>query len=230
MKILRRSPAMGFEAGPAHAAAKAQAAAQGTTGLPPRQDTGPIVVAVDGHPHGWDALEWAAAEAAARQCALRIVHAVSRPLAADAFTWPLTVDAFGDAGAQEAAEHIVSEAARRARIVAPALHITTHLQAGTTAAAVLQEGGQDALIVLGRGRKAGRFSSITRSVSWQVARHASCPVAMVELFDEASRGPSAGRVVVGVDGTGGTQSRPRFRLSRRPAPWRRYHGATRLAA
>jgi len=91
-------------------------------------------VAVDGNPHGWDALEWAAAQAPARQCALRIVHAVSRPPAVDALTWPLTVDAFGEHHHSLAGGH-------------------------TTVAAVLQEGGgQDALIVLGRGRKAGRFS------------------------------------------------------------------------
>jgi nucleotide-binding universal stress UspA family protein len=106
-----------------------------------------------------------------------------------------------DAAAPEAAERIVSEAARRACIVAPAIQITTHLQAGETAAAVLREGSQDALIVLGRGRKAARFSPVTRSLGWQLARRASCPVTMVELFDEASRGPSAGRVVVAVDGT-----------------------------
>lgn len=187
-------------------------AAAGRSSLASRQDTGPILVAVDSHPHGWDAVEWGAAEAAARQSALGIVHAFNWPLISD--QWPLTGDAFGavpvkllDASVLEEAESVVREAAARARTIAPAVPITTHLQEGPTAAAVLGEGRQDALIVLGRGSKGrgskdGRFGSLTSSVNWQVARLATCPVAIVELFGEAPQGPSAGRVVVGVGGTG----------------------------
>jgi nucleotide-binding universal stress UspA family protein len=44
--------------------------------LPSRTDEGTVLVAVDGSGQSWDALEWAAAEAAARRCTLRIVHVV----------------------------------------------------------------------------------------------------------------------------------------------------------
>jgi nucleotide-binding universal stress UspA family protein len=166
-------------------------------GVLPRRETGSVLVAVDGRPHRWDALEWAAAEAAARQCLLRIVHVIS---------WaPLTWDAFGgvyanerDAGVYEDGQHVVNEAADLARAVAPDLRITTHMREGGTASALLREGSGDALIVIGRERTARRFS-ITESVSAQVARRSRSAVAIIELREESLCGPSAGRVVVGLD-------------------------------
>jgi nucleotide-binding universal stress UspA family protein len=173
---------------------------QVTTGLIPRPDTGPILVAVDGHAAGWKALEWAAAEAAARTCSLRIVHAIN---------WaPLIWDAFGgvyanerDAGADAAGEVVLGEARRRASVVAPGLAITTELREGEAARVILREAQEDSLIVLGRGRKRARLRRLTESVGARVARGARCPVAVVELLDAMAYGPSAGRVVVGIDGT-----------------------------
>lgn len=158
-----------------------------------------MLVAVDDIASGWEPLEWATAEAAARRSALRIVHAI---------TWPLLrVDAFGlpfanqlGGGEAEVAELVVSQAANHARVIAPEVEVTTHLQAGPTSAAVLREAHQDALIVLGRERLARRRGSFTRSATWSVARHASCPVAVVDLLNQPSPGPSTGRVVVMVDG------------------------------
>jgi nucleotide-binding universal stress UspA family protein len=200
MMAFRRPRAVRSGTASAHAPTTPRKAVQAAAGLLAGQDSGPVLVGVDGRARGWDALEWAAAEAAARQCTLRVVHVIN---------WPsITADCLGgvsaaqwDAGAQHAAELALSEAARRARTIAPALRVTTHLQAGATAAAIVQERDRDALIVVGRGRETGRLRSLTRPVSWQVALHASCPVVVVGLSGEASRGPSAGRVVVGVGGT-----------------------------
>jgi nucleotide-binding universal stress UspA family protein len=190
---------MSSEAAATTAPAEPRVAPQGRPGLLPRPDTGSILVAVDGY-RGWDALEWAAAEAAARRCALRVVHVTKWPIVmVDLFTG-LSVH-WRDPEDREAAALVVKEAARRARSVAPALEITTYLPSGRAAAAILREGREDALIVVGRGREAGRFRSFTGSMSWRVARHANCPVAMIELLAEASGGPSAGRVVVGIDST-----------------------------
>jgi nucleotide-binding universal stress UspA family protein len=166
----------------------------------PGWDAGPVLVAVDARPGSWDALEWAAAEAAARACALRIVHAVA---------WPREVlDPFGgaagspwDLAAQRAAELVLDEAAGRARAVEPALAVTTHLAAGPAASAVLREGRRDALIVVGASHRADRRGPLRAgSVSWPVAHRASGPVVVVELSGPVSRGPSAGRVVVGPGG------------------------------
>jgi nucleotide-binding universal stress UspA family protein len=164
MMAFRRPRAVRSGTASAHAAVTPRRAVQEAAGLLAGQDSGPVLVGVDGRARGWDALEWAAAEAAARQCTLRVVHVIN---------WPsLMPESFGgvsaaqwDAGAQQEAELAVSEAARRARTIAPALRVTTHLQAGATAAAIVQERDRDALIVVGRGREAGRLRSLTRAVS-----------------------------------------------------------------
>jgi nucleotide-binding universal stress UspA family protein len=49
---------------------------------------GAILVGVDGRIRGWEALAWAAAEAAAQGRPLRIVHVVEWPTASDAFALP----------------------------------------------------------------------------------------------------------------------------------------------
>jgi nucleotide-binding universal stress UspA family protein len=200
MMAFRRPRAVRSGTGPVHAAAAARRAGQAAAGQLAGQDSGPVLVGVDGRARGWDALEWAAAEAAARQCTLRVVHVINWPcLMPESFAGVSAAQ--WDAGAQQAAEFVLSEAARRARVIAPALRVTTHLQAGAIAAAIVEASDRDALIVVGRGREAGRLRSLTSPVSWQVARHASGPVAVVGLSGEASHGPSAGRVVVGVGGT-----------------------------
>ena len=72
------------------------------------EDLRPVLVAVDGSTAGWEALDWAAAEAAARRCELGVVHE---------FAWPLGVDSFGvlharvyDPDTIEAADRLVVEA------------------------------------------------------------------------------------------------------------------------
>ena len=191
MSMFRR-PRATEVAAPAHTSGGPQSLTRPEASRSQRPDAGPILVAVDGH--DWDALEWAAAEAAARRSPLRVVHAVNWPPLA----WNLYAGAYPwDAVAHEWAVRVVEEAAVRARVVAPDLEVTTHLQVGPAAAAVLREASRDdALIVLSRGRKAGRRVG---SVSRQVARHAPCPVAVVDLLGQAPRGPSAERVVVGAD-------------------------------
>ena len=95
MKVFRRSQSPDSEA----AMVPPGRSEEAVIGVPAHREAGPILVAVDGHRHSWDALEWAAAEAAARQCSLRILHA---------FHWsPTAVDLGGmsvnawDAGAEE---------------------------------------------------------------------------------------------------------------------------------
>jgi nucleotide-binding universal stress UspA family protein len=200
MMAFRRSRATGSQAVTARGPVPTRPASQVTDSLLPGHDSGPVLVAVDGRARGWDALDWAAAEAAARQCALRVVHVISWP--------PLIPEQAGsvsasqwDEGAQRAGELALSEAVRRARAVAPELRVTTYLLAGTTAPAIMQASDQDALIVVGRSREAGRLRSLMVPVSWQLARNASCPVAVIGLSGEEPRGPSAGRVVVGIGAT-----------------------------
>lgn len=192
MRVFRRSQSFGGATVPSHTSARAQSSAQHD--LPPN-DSGSVLVAVNGKERGWDALEWAAAEAASRQCALRIVHAFRSS--------PLLVDPLGtlvdEWKAIEAASGVLTDAVNHARAVAPTLQVTAHMQEGSTTTAILREGSRgDALIVLGRGPNRGWFRSFI-SVGRRVTRHAACPVAIVHLTNGPARGLSAGRVVVGID-------------------------------
>src|SRR5689334_23307434 len=91
----------------------------------------PIVVGIDGSPHSLQALQWASHEATGRRCPLQIVHA---------FQWPLTNELMGppavgppELGLQHAAEHILANAADRARQAAPGLDVSSSLPACTPA-------------------------------------------------------------------------------------------------
>jgi nucleotide-binding universal stress UspA family protein len=166
----------------------------------PSRDYGPILVAVDGSIQGWGALEWAAAEAAARGCALRIVHSVKWPSRVPDISGGFVVNQW-DLGTEALGSRVLTEASDRASSVAPSLRMTTHLYLGATANAVLREADKDTLIVVGGHRGSGHSSSLAKSVK-RVARRAKCPVAVVRLSHRASHGPSAGRVVVSIDGRG----------------------------
>jgi nucleotide-binding universal stress UspA family protein len=197
MSVFRRSPAVGPPVG--IDVGQEDVAHEGID-LPSRTDEGTVLVAIDGNAQGWDALEWAAAEAAARQCTLRIVHVVdSSPPILGGYMGVFVGE--WDSGVLDAAKRLLDEAERRASAVAPGLVITTRLHDGSTAAGILLEGRRDALIVVGRGHKGGRISTLAKSVSMEVARRASAPVVIVELSGAPTIGPSARRVVVSADGT-----------------------------
>jgi nucleotide-binding universal stress UspA family protein len=165
-----------------------------------REDSRPVLVAVDGSTGAWDALEWAAAEAAARDCPLRIMHAL---------TWPLMFDPFGavwtyrdDPADKEAAELILMQAEVRAREVAHDLRVTTHLQVGPIGPTILSHEHDSSLIVLDRGHSRGLGGALAGSPAARVARQADCPIAVIGSTHARRSGPSPTRVVVGLKGTG----------------------------
>ena len=140
----------------------------------PGSGSGSVLVAVDGD-DGWDALDWAAAEAAARGAALRIVHVVR-------LMWG--VDTFSAVGVSrvatvETAERILAEAADRARAVAPDTLITTEVLPGSPGSVIAAVARRDELIVLG-GRRPDRRHERRRSVVAEVLRRAHGPVVVVD--------------------------------------------------
>ncbi|WUJ70217.1 universal stress protein [Kribbella soli] len=162
-------------------------------------DHGPVIVLVKGFEDSRDALEWAAAEAAARQSELRIVHA---------FRWARVLDPFGnttvDPRVRETAEKVVEVAERRARRIASGLRISTIVFPGKPAAALAnaaEHGGRQTLLVVEHDHRSGRRSWI-RGLS----RRTTNSVAVIGLTSPYVPGSSAGRVVVGVDGNGGPQA------------------------
>jgi nucleotide-binding universal stress UspA family protein len=142
----------------------------------PEQSTNrSILVAVNGGPSGWPALDWAAAEASAHQSELRIIHAISGPRWSLDPLGELALD-WRDTNAPERGTRILEEAAKRARVTAPSTRITTHLETGQTAATILKAGSNDALIVVGSRQTRRRDR---RSVASTVVRLAQGPIAII---------------------------------------------------
>ena len=99
----------------------------------------PIVVGVDGSESAQDALDWAAAEAAALHRRLVIVHGFIWPL----MSVPLDPSSIGaaDRRLQAAADRILSDAEARAQSVAPDVKVTTELVVAAAEPALLVKPG-----------------------------------------------------------------------------------------
>ncbi len=158
--------------------------------------SGPVVVGVDAAGSAADAVEWATAEAAARGCPLRIVHALSPPLPADPYGTSPPVNLLA---ARETAGALLHHAAARAHVVAPDLPVATHLVPGGAVRALLAQARDARLLVLGGRDRRGLRTLLTRSITARVAAHACCAVAVVRTRRTADGAPCpAPRVVVGV--------------------------------
>lgn len=133
------------------------------------------MVAVNGGASGWQALDWAAAEASAHSWDLRIMHAISwprwglDPLGEPALDWANT-------NAPDQGTLILDEAARRAQWWAPDTTTSTQLEAGETAASIVRASrGVDLIVVGHRRTRRPRGRSVARTV----LRLAHCPIAII---------------------------------------------------
>ncbi|HVE95448.1 MAG TPA: universal stress protein, partial [Pseudonocardiaceae bacterium] len=160
----------------------------------------PIVVGVDGSEVSLEAVEWAAAEAAARHRRLRVVHAFIWPL----LRVPVGPSTYGqvDGGLQAAAQRILDKALLRAKETAPGIDVSTVMPVGAPVPVLLSEIEDAPLVVLG-SRGLGGFSGLlVGSTGVQVATHAPCPVIVVRpVSAEPPNSMAADQVVVGVDGS-----------------------------
>jgi nucleotide-binding universal stress UspA family protein len=136
-----------------------------------------IMVAVNGGPSGWRALDWAAAEASAHHSDLRIVHTISWPCWGLDPLGELALD-WSNTDAPDRGTQILDEAAGRARLMAPSTTITTHLEAGERAATIVRAGRDVTLIVVGVGQRRRRDR---RSVASTVVRLAKRPTAIIGI-------------------------------------------------
>jgi nucleotide-binding universal stress UspA family protein len=167
-----------------------------------------VLVGVDGRPCTADALDWSAAEAAARRCRLRIVHA---------FHWTITPDPYGLLGpfdtmalAREAAEQLLAEAVSRARVVAPDTTVSAHLALGT-AKHVLAEESHDAQLLVVGGREPGSTpGTASTAVSRGLLGCAHCPVVAIRHRAAPQPARTSPRVVLGVDDPGRATAATRF--------------------
>ena len=158
---------------------------------------GGVVVGYDGSPSSREALLWAAGEADRRRQPLTVLYGVG---------WlefgPLTGSVVAEADLRVAAEEVVAEARGIVHAAAPGVEVSSrvHVELAATAALLEHSAGAELLVVGARGR--GGFAGLLLgSTSTTVAMHAACPVVVVHGPGSAAAGPSAGRVVVGVDGS-----------------------------
>ncbi|MBB4984272.1 universal stress protein [Streptomyces nymphaeiformis] len=153
----------------------------------------PLVVGVDGSDPSLTALDWAVDEAVRYGLPLRIVHAsLWERYEGVVPTW-----ATDRPSGQILAENIVGIAAERARRRAPDLPLATAVLAEDASTALLREGQEGAILVVGsRGR--GEFADLLLgSVGLIVAARAHCPVVVVR-GDRHALEARHGRVLLGV--------------------------------
>ncbi|MER7008303.1 universal stress protein [Dactylosporangium sp. NPDC000555] len=161
-----------------------------------------VVVGVDGSRDGVRALQWAAADAARRHLPLHLLHACGTP----------GPDPGSRAAAGRPAEgapaHLLAEAVVQARDIGLELRITTESVARRAGPALVAASRHAAEVVVG-GRGTGGFAELlTGSTTVQLVTHAVCPAVVVRPRE--GDGPNAGRVVVGVDGSGHARDAVRF--------------------
>lgn len=157
----------------------------------------PVVVAVDDAVTAADALDWASAEAAARRCRLRIVHAFHAP-PPDPYCIASATDNLLTARAT--AETVLREAAARARSVSPEVEVSAVALQGKPGHALLGEAAGAQMVVLGSGTRHGLRGLLARSISAHLAAHAPCPVVVIRLTHPGdAHGWSPPGIVVGVD-------------------------------
>ncbi|MFF0752640.1 universal stress protein [Streptomyces sp. NPDC004267] len=135
----------------------------------------PVVVGVDGSDASLAALDWAVDEATRHGRPLRIVHASS---------WERYEGRVPDVSTerpsgQVLAENIVAAAVERAGLRAPGLAVTADVVAEDTSSALLREGRQAALLVVGSRGLGGLAGLLLGSVGYVVAARATGPVVVV---------------------------------------------------
>ncbi|RST23297.1 universal stress protein, partial [Streptomyces sp. WAC04770] len=151
----------------------------------------PVIAAVDGSTHSWQALDWATHEAVRRRLPLLIVH-----------VRPLTRTADEETRLREADE-LLAEAVRRSEALAPALSPSTLAPLDFPAAALVSLGRDASMVVVGSRGLGGFRSLLIGSNSLATASMASCPVVVVQdaAPDEDDRPEEAGTssdIVAGV--------------------------------
>lgn len=160
-----------------------------------------VVVGVARDERSDPALEWAAAEAAARDVPLRIVHAYWIPLLAD--PWGALSVPPQSHSAAGAARQVLNNATVHARAVAPDLQVSTLAYRGSVPDAMVLGGTDGVVHVLGSSVATGTRWRRRRTPSDLVADRGQVPLVVVSLAGHQTSGPSRGRVVVGVgDGDG----------------------------
>lgn len=147
-----------------------------------------IVVGVDESAASMRAVEFAAQEAALRNCRLRLLHACLYPGLHEQWTEPGTepVDRLDTAMRQNA---------ERARAIVPTLEVSTDVVIDDPVTALVKASHDAVALVVGSHGFAGFSELMVGSTAVELSAHAHCPV-----FVCRGRPEPEGPVVVGIDG------------------------------
>ncbi|MFJ8976577.1 universal stress protein [Streptomyces sp. NPDC102282] len=156
----------------------------------------PVIAAVDGSAHSWDALDWAVGEAVRRGLPLLVVHV--RPQARRA-----------EQEGVRASEELLAQAVLRVSRAAPELSTSTLAPLDFPSAALISLSRDASTVVVGSRGLGGFRSLMIGSNSLATASMARCPVVVVHTGrtdeSEVERADAFPDVVVGVaaDDSGG---------------------------
>ncbi|MEU3660645.1 universal stress protein [Streptomyces sp. NPDC032940] len=155
----------------------------------------PVVVGVDGSEASLRAAEWAADEAVLRELPLRIVYASLW----ERYEGSAVAEDLGERAEDVSARDIVDLAARRAAHGRPQLKVTTDILPEDAEHALVGEGRNASVLVVGTRGRGGLAEVLLGSVSLGVAGRADCPLVVLRgSHDNQTVRPVRGRVVVGV--------------------------------
>ena len=168
---------------------------------------GTILVGVDGSEYSRLAVKWAADDAAAKGATVWVVYA--GPGA------PKHLPGWYEEGPYEesAAQAVIDDALGLVVTRQPSLTIRGERYIDIPAVALPGASAQADLLVVGARGVGGFKRLLVGSVSEQCIRHALCPVVIVRPgFDEESASGGIRRVVVGIDGSRGSEQALRWAL------------------
>ncbi|MDS1271870.1 universal stress protein [Lipingzhangella sp. LS1_29] len=152
--------------------------------------TAPILVGVDGSPGNERALDWAVDTALLRQRELRLLHSAWVPMMEPAFVGREHL-------LRQSAAILEEDALARVRERAPELHVSTSLSYDPAANALVHASSDAELVVVGMRGRGGFPGKRLGSVSYKVAAHANCPVAVIGQERPVPTDPP--QIVVGLD-------------------------------
>jgi nucleotide-binding universal stress UspA family protein len=167
--------------------------------LPAKEFTGRrdlVIAGVDGSAFSRNVVEWAAAEAGRRHCALRLVHTYTLPVTGHWGFDPVREDL--DTVLRGTGKALLADVADAVRGADPALNVSTVVSRGDAVTVLRRESGHARLTVIG-AHGASRVSGLFfGSVALALASANPAPVAVIGPGELVN---AAGPVVVGVDGS-----------------------------
>jgi nucleotide-binding universal stress UspA family protein len=160
-----------------------------------------VLVGVDGSTADDIAIDWGVQEASIRGLPLRILHVASAPWLPQTISTDLADLVLARSGA--VAAELVDRASERVLALHPGLEVDQRILPGQIVEQLVKAASTASVLVLGSGQRFDPSRLALGSVAVHVTAHALCPVIVTRTpaAGEPTTGPSAGRVVVGVDGS-----------------------------